>query len=190
MIEAADKTYTVEEYLELEKTSEVRHEFVYGKLIPMSGESKDANDIAGNRYIFLKMALRGQPYRTFSHDVKVEVDDAGLYRYPDVIVAPKDDNADTHIVTQPLLLIEVTSESSAARDRVTKLREYARMDSLRHYLIVDQYEMLVEFYNRDGEKWSYEIFSKPEDTVALTEFDLSLSLADVYAGIDFKEKAE
>jgi len=190
MIEAADKIYTVEEYLELEKTSEVRHEFVYGKLIPMSGESKDANDIALNCAIFLRQALLPKGFKVFVQSVKVQVDEQGLYRYPDVVVTPKSDDADTHIVMQPKLLIEVTSENSAARDRVTKLREYARMESLQHYLIIDQYEMLVEFYNRDGEKWIYEIFSEPEDTVELTEFDLSLSLADIYAGIEFKEEKE
>lgn len=188
MIEVADKIYTIEEYLELEKTSEIRHEFVYGKLISMSGESKIANDIALNCAFFLRQLMTAKGFKVFVQSIKVEVDKKGLFRYPDVVVAPKSDDADTHIVTKPTLLIEVISESSAARDRVTKLREYARIESLRHYLIVDQFEMLVESYRRENDHWTYEIFEKPDDQIQLNVFDLTISVSDIYEGIVFNKK--
>lgn len=188
MIEVADKIYTVEEYLELEKTSEIRHEFVYGKLIPISGESKIANDIAGNVYIFLKTNLKNSLFQAYSHTLKVQVDKKGLYRYPDVMVGLKSDNTHTHLVTQPILLIEITSESSADRDHVTKLREYTHIESLQHYLIIDQYEMLVESYRREENSWIYEIFETSEAAINIKALNLTLSLPTIYEGIALGEQ--
>jgi Uma2 family endonuclease len=185
MIEVADKIYSIEEYLELEKTSEIRHEFVYGKLLPMSGESKIANDIALNCVVFLRQALNLQEFKVYSQSVKVQVDKKGLYRYPDVMVGLKSDNAHTHLVTQPILLIEIVSESSADRDRVTKLREYVRIPSLQHYLIVDQFETLVESYRREGNSWTFEILETPEAEIDIKALDLTLSLTTIYEGIVF-----
>lgn len=188
MVAIEDKIYTIEEYLELEKTSEIRHEFVYGKRIPMSGESKNANDIAGNLYAFLKTSLKNSLFRVFNHTIKVQVDKKGLYRYPDVMVGLKSDNADTYIITQPILLVEVTSENSAVRDQKIKLREYTHIESLQHYLIIDQYEMLVESYRREENSWIYEIFETPEAAINIKALALTLSLTTIYEGIALGER--
>ena len=184
----AERIYTIAEYLEMEKTSEIRHEFVYGKLIPMSGESKIANDIALNCAFFLRQLLSPKGFRVFVQSIKVQVDEAGLYRYPDVVVVPQSDNADPYIVTQPVLLIEVVSAHSAARDRVNKLREYARIPSLQQYLIVDQYETLVESYHRTGDHWAYVIAEQPDAEIVLRDFSASLLLTTIYEGVAFEKK--
>lgn len=71
MIQAAERTYTVEEYLELEVNSEERHEFWDGDIKPTTGDTPDHNDIAGNLLVLLKSALRGQPFRTFVADQRL-----------------------------------------------------------------------------------------------------------------------
>lgn len=185
MIEVEDKIYTIEEYLDLEKTSEIRHEFVYGKLIPMSGESKIANDIALNCATWLRQILTAKGFKVYVQSVKVQVDEKGLYRYPDVMVAPKSDDANSHLVTQPIVLIEVVSESSADRDRVTKLREYVRIPSLQHYIIIDQFEALVESYRREGDSWTFEILENVNAEIDIKAFDIKLSLIEIYEGIEF-----
>ena len=188
MVAIEEKIYTVEEYLELEKTSEIRHEYVYGKRIPMSGESKIANDIAVNCVTFMRQILNLSQFKVYTQAVKVQVDKKGLYRYPDVMVGLKSDNAHTHLVTQPILLVEITSDNSVDRDRVTKLREYVRIPLLQHYLIIDQFEPLVESYRHEGDSWTFELFENIDTEIEIKAFDLRLPLATIYEGIIFETK--
>ena len=108
--EIATRTYTVDEYLELELASEEKHEFVDGILIEMPGESKKANKIAGSIYTTLRAGVKGKPFEVFNHDVKLRTVPGRKYRYPDIMVAPTDDDQDTHVVHNAVLTVEVTSE--------------------------------------------------------------------------------
>ena len=144
LIEVAEKKYSVEEYFELEKRSEIRHEFVNGTLLPMPGESKIANKIAGNLYVWLRTKLKSNVFEVFNHDVRLMLNQEKLYRYPDIIIAPVVDDEDMHAVTQPILIVEVFSENSLKTDTVDKLREYSALPSLQYYLIVSQDEIFIE----------------------------------------------
>jgi Uma2 family endonuclease len=189
MIAAAQapvKIYTVEEYFELEKTSKIKHEFVYGKLIPMPGEAREANEIATNIVVLMKPQLRKKGFKIYDHDVRTIVKDNGVYRYPDVVVTHITDDSDRYHVKQPILLVEVTSEDSAKTDRETKLAEYSKIESVQYYLIIDQNEMRVEMYERNGNRWFYDQFSKPTDIVELPIFEQILLLADIYEDVVFK----
>ncbi|MCY7330659.1 MAG: Uma2 family endonuclease, partial [Saprospiraceae bacterium] len=130
----AEKLYTVAEWLELEKSAELRHEFYYGNLIPMAGEAKRANILAGTIRLIIDMALYEKGFQVFDHDIKAEVVPNGIYRYPDLVVAPVVDDEDDYIVKHPVLLVEVASESSSQRDRIKKRREYLEIPSLWYYL--------------------------------------------------------
>lgn len=179
--EISEKLYTVEEWLEFEKHAEIRHEYVYGKLIPMAGEAKKANRIANNILIKLNGPLIKQGLEIYSHDVKAQVIPNGIYRYPDLVVAPVADDEHEYIVKHPVLMVEVASGDSGQRDRVKKRKEYLQIPSLWYYIVVDQDEMLVELHTRsDDGNWWTQYFTEPEDEVALSRFDLSIRLADVY----------
>ena len=108
-----DKIYTVEEYFELEKHSEIRHEFVNGKLIAMPGESVFANTIADNCSYSLRTSLKPKGYFTTRHDVRTIIKKGKKYRYPDVSLSKWSELTDTHAVTKPELMIEVSSVQSA-----------------------------------------------------------------------------
>jgi Uma2 family endonuclease len=101
-----DKKYTVEEYFELEKTSPVRHEFVHGSLIPMTGESKKAKKIAANCLRMLADPLEEKGFEVFVHDVRLSVEERALYRYPELVVAPETDEEDTHAVFELSLALK------------------------------------------------------------------------------------
>ena len=179
--EITEKLYTVEEWLEFEKHAEIRHEYVYGKLIPMAGEAKKANRIANNILIKLNDPLIKQGLEIYSHDVKAQVVPNGIYRYPDLVVAPVADDEHEYIVKHPVLMVEVASGDSGQRDRVKKRKEYLQIPSLWYYIVVDQDEMLVELHTRsDDGQWSTQYFTEPDDTMILKRFDLSVRLADVY----------
>ncbi len=188
MISTEQRIYTADEYLELEKQSEEKHEYVDGILLEMPGESKRANKIAGNLYVALRTALTGQAFEAYSHDVKLRTEAGRKYRYPDLMVVPISDQDDVYVVHQAVLTIEVTSPSSVETDSHTKLLEYSAMPSMQCYLIVAQTETLIEVYQRSqagSPKWEYTWYNQLTDTFEITSLGISLALTDVYAGIAF-----
>jgi Uma2 family endonuclease len=180
--EVAEKV-SVDEYLELLQTSDIRYEYVDGTLIPMPGESRKANALALNLVEALRKPLRAKGFDTFAHDVRTNVLKGRIYRFPDVVVTPADDNAETHAVNQPVLLAEVLSEGTQDVDRGAKLREYCALPSLQYYLLIAQHEVSVECYRRNGEVWEYLFFLTKTDVLDLPFFGVSLSLTDLYEGI-------
>ena len=182
-----DKIYTVDEYFELEKHSEIRHEFVNGKLIPMPGESVIANTIADNCGFSLRTQLNKKGYDTVRGDVRTTVKRGKKYRYPDVSVAKRSEITETHAITNPELLIEVSSEQSAKTDNETKLNEYITLPSVQYYLIISQYEMLVQLYERDDQGWRFEVYSELSDEIKFSKLDSSLFLSDIYENAHFAE---
>ena len=184
-----EKLFTVEEWLEFEKTAEVRHEYYYGKLIPMAGEAKRANIIAGNIRRHLDVPLFEKGFQIFDHDVKAEVVSNGIYRYPDLVVAPVVDDEHDYIVKQPVLMAEVASDKSGQRDRIKKRKEYLDIPTLWYYLIADQDEMLVELHLRssDDGRWETKYFTEPEDAIRLDRFDLEFSVKAIYERLKMPE---
>ena len=181
--ETEKRVYTVDEYLELEKISEVKHEFIDGILLEMPGESKVANKIAGNVYMTLRLSLKGKPFDVYNHDVKLRTVPGRKYRYPDIMVVPADDSDDTHVVHQALLTVEVTSENSSGVDHDEKFHEYIGMPSVECYLIVSQAELLVEVYQRTGTKWEYAFYTELPDLFDIRALGITVSMSDVYEGV-------
>jgi Uma2 family endonuclease len=184
-VEAPAKLYTIEEYFKLEKTSKIKHEFVNGKLIAMPGEAREANEIATNLVVLMKPSLRKKGFKIYDHDVRTIVKENGIYRYPDVVVTHVTDDSDKYHIKQPILLVEVASEDSANTDRVTKLAEYSKIESVQYYLIIDQNQMLIELYSRNGNRWFYDQFTLPTDIIELPIIEQNLLLADIYEDVVF-----
>jgi Uma2 family endonuclease len=178
----ADKKYSVEEYFELEKTSEIRHEFINGELIPMPGESKKANKIARKIVRLLEDKINSKVFDIFNHDVRLMLEN-NRYRYPDIIVAPTIDDEDSHAITQPVLIVEVFSENSVKTDTVDKLREYSILPTLQYYLIVSQEEPFVEIYAKNSDKWEFSYFTDLQESIELTALDASILMGDIFEGI-------
>ncbi len=176
----AEKTYTVEEYLELEKNSKTRHEFYYGKLIEMPGESRNANQISKNILKKWDDTLEEQGYFLYNHDVKAQIKKSGLYRYPDILVTPESDDEDDYMVKKPIIIVEVASEDSWRTDTFTKRKEYTALSSLKYYIIVSQVEMYVELYSREDNNWTFSHFEVSDEILELPDFNLKIALSDIY----------
>lgn len=185
MIAIAEKIYTVEEYFALEEAAEERHEFAYGKLIPMPGESRNANKIGLNCAFSLRQNLKGKPFEVLAHDVRLIVERGGIFRYPDVMVAPIADDVDTHAITQPVFIAEVFSKNSADTDRGEKLLEYTQLPSLQHYLLISQNEYLVEIYSRRDTEWGFSYYKNPNDVIELAALGVELKVQDLYEEVVF-----
>ncbi|GGD54034.1 hypothetical protein GCM10011514_17780 [Emticicia aquatilis] len=179
---AEERLYSVEEYFELEKTSEIRHEFVNGKLFAMPGESKKANEIAGNIYVSLRNSFKKRALKVYNHDVRLMLEN-NRYRYPDIAVAPTIDDEDSHAITQPVLIVEVFSDNSVKTDTVDKLREYSILPTLQYYLIVSQEEPFVEVYAKNADKWEFRYYTDLKENIELTTLEASLLMGDIFEGI-------
>jgi Uma2 family endonuclease len=140
---------TVEEYLKLEETATVKHEYVAGTIHAMVGTTKRHNQIAGNIFAHLWNRARGGPCRVYASDVKVRIDD--VVYYPDVMVACEPADDDPLVEHTPCLIVEVTSPGTESIDRREKVFNYRKIPSLKAYLIVDQSRHWIERHWRDDE---------------------------------------
>ena len=186
MPEPAHVGLSYAEYLELERSEGVKHEFLDGRVWAMSGGTPGHAAIAANLTGLLYLPLRGGPCRSYTSDLKIRVFETGLATYPDVSVVcgplephPEDPNA----VTNPTVLVEVLSPSTEAWDRGAKARHYRRLPSLRHFLLVDPDGLRVElFTRRDDGSWSF-VEHAPGGTIRLEAIDLDLRIDDVFADL-------
>ncbi len=178
---------SVAAYFELEEGSEDRHEYEHGKLLPMSGESIDANQIGQNCAFYFEQLLGDKGFHIIRLSVKLRVVKDALYRYPDVMIVPTASIKHSHEITEPVLLMEITSEESENRDRKIKLSEYtSQFDTLRYYLIVDQYEPFVQVYSRSAAGgWNHTIYREASEEIPLPDMDISLPLERVYRKVSF-----
>ncbi len=125
-------------FLAWEAMQTLRHEFVGGEVFAMAGAGEVHVTVVGNVYMALRQHLAGSPCRTFITDMKLRVDAADAYFYPDVMVTcSAADTADPLVKREPVLLVEVLSPATAAYDRGDKFAAYRRLPSLREYLVVD-----------------------------------------------------
>lgn len=183
MVTVAEKIYTVEEYFELERNSEVKHEFVEGNLIEMPGEKRIANRITGSIYALLLKLLNHKVFEIYIQDVKLSTVKGKRYRYPDVMVVPVVDDEDDDMVHQAVLIAEVLSPSTEKTDRNDKLREYAKIPSVQYYLLISQEEAIVEMYRRNGDIFEYLFFTEKTDVINLPFLEAKFTLGDVYNNI-------
>ncbi len=185
------KTYTAQEYLELEVNSLDRHEFINGEIILMAGGTPDHNEIALNLGGALKLALKGKPYRTFSSDQRLWVPQLNNYTYPDLMVVAKPielQSGRTDTITNPLLIAEVLSKGTRAYDRDDKFAAYRSIPSFQEYLLIDQYRLRVEQYSKtDANKWIFSEYSCAGDRLMLTSVSVEILLSDLYENIEFVE---
>lgn len=182
---------TEQEYLEGEKFAEERHEYVDGVVYAMAGSSRRHNRIAFNIAFNLRLISRDKPCDIHLSDVKVRVQRAKAYYYPDVVVSCQRDEADAYYLEKPCLIVEVTSKSTEWKDYAEKLIAYQKLESLQVYLIVAQDQPLVTMCYRDAETgWEVARFDELEQTLTLPCPDCPLTLAEIYEGIDFTQAAE
>lgn len=174
------KLLTVEEYLELEETATVKHEYVAGTIHAMVGATKRHNRIALNIATRLIGAARGGSCRVYAMDVKVRAEN--VFYYPDAMVACDPENDDPLVEEAPCLIVEVASPSTQSTDRREKLLNYRKIPSLQAYLIVDQDRRWIERHWRgDDGDWRHGGLDRGSMPVPCPE--TTLSLGEVYENL-------
>jgi Uma2 family endonuclease len=174
-------TITVEEYLEAENDGNTRHEYVYGEIYAMAGASVPHNIITGNIFALFKAAAKQAKCRTYVSDMKVRVDE-GIFYYPDVMVACQDVQ-DNYYESNPCVIVEVISRTTARNDLLEKRLAYTKIESLQMYLLVDSRKRWVTVYRRVGSQWE-ELMLTKEQTLELPCISGQLTFEEIYDGTD------
>jgi Uma2 family endonuclease len=188
----SEKLYTVEEYIAFEETSDVRHEFYFGKLYPMSaGTTDNHNEVKQNVVYALRGEFRKRGCHVYDENLKAQLAENELYTYPDILLTCDErDLKDRHIKRYPSLIVEVLSESTAAYDRDGKFKAYQNIPSIQYYLLVESRWQCAELYTRteNPDVWTYQIFTNPTDIIQFPKIDFSLPFSDIYEYINIPVK--
>ncbi len=176
--------FTFADYLALEETSRVKHEFLEGHVWAMAGGTPDHGAIAANVIVLLGTQLRGRPCRVFTSDVRIRVMATGLATYPDVSVVcgqqqPHPDDAGANTIVNPCVLVEVLSPSTEDYDRGEKAAHYRQIEALQEILLIAHDEQRIELWRRDGQRWVLDVI-RDHETAPIASIGCTLALDDVY----------
>jgi Uma2 family endonuclease len=180
---------TVEEYVEFEKRSEIRHEFIDNQLIPMPGTTRIHNTICFLLRSLLEQLLKGQQYQIYAESVKVQISPLKDYTYPDIVVTndPIDlSGDDAYFIKQPCVIFEVISKNSRIEDSVDKFIRYKSIASLQNYILVDSEKAWVEVRYKTSEgEWEANTYFMSDGKFPVPALGIELNLEAVYEGVSF-----
>ena len=180
---AQKQRMSAEEFLAWDAHEPVKHEFVRGEVFAMAGAEARHLNAAGNVYIALRTHLRGTPCSTFMSDMKLRVEAADCFYYPDVLVTCSASDTDPLVVREPLLVVEVLSPSTAAFDRGDKFADYRLLPSLREYLLLDPGKRRSDLYRKGSDGlWVLHPFGT-EEAVRLESVGLTLEAPLLWEGV-------
>lgn len=174
---------TFAEYLRFENASATKHEFVDGQVFSMAGGTTERGALAMSLAVLIGERLRGRPCRAFSSEVRVRVPEAHLVAYPDLTVVCghlERDADDPESIANPLLIVDVQSDSTALYDRGDKAFRYRQCPSLGEYIVVSQRDRRVEVQYREASgTWVIETIEGTGE-VQVRSLGFSISLDDIY----------
>jgi Uma2 family endonuclease len=175
--------YTYAEYLTLEASSNVKHEYLDGQIHAMAGGTPEHAALAAAVIGLLFPELRRGRCRAHDADLRVRVPATGLSTYPDVTVVrgPRErDPEDAQAVTNPTLIIEVLSRSTEEYDRGDKFEHYKSLPSLRQYVLVSHRERSVEVWTRDVDGGWTSAIAREGEVAQLGSIDARLDVSELY----------
>lgn len=180
---------TLDDYLEIERASEFKNDYVNGQIIARSGESLLHGRIKGNVYHEIRNRLKGKSCEAFTSDMKVKVEGMSPFKYPDVVVVcgkPEMHDARKDLLLNPLVIIEVLSPSTEAADRGEKFDLYQAIPSLKYYILIAQDRSSVTVLTRQlNNRWDLELITDMNASLSLPDLDCQIPLHEIYARVEF-----
>lgn len=181
--------FTFEEYLERNRRSDDKLEYLQGVVYAMAGGSQYHNALPMNLAVALGGRLKGRDCHILSSDQMVETPGREASFFPDLtIVCGAKLEPGHRPVTNPVLVVEVLSPSTREFDLGQKLKQYKRIPSLRHIVYVDSDSVGVQVHSRgDGELWPGlpDTYRKRDDVISLEAIEAEISLRDIYGDLEF-----
>jgi Uma2 family endonuclease len=189
-IAAEKKLVTVQEYLDIERRTGVKHEFYKGKIVPMAGGTIPHNLICKNIIYGLEYFLdKKSDYWVFGSDQKIYLPDYDIYVYADALVVsgkPIESDEKTSAIINPILIIEVLSNSTAAYDGGKKFIQYQSLPTFKEYVLIRQEKPEVKtFFREDNDLWRSKDFLGIDNAVHFRSVDVTLPFTRIYKNIIF-----
>lgn len=179
-------TMTIEQFLDWEERQEAKYEFNGFEPVLMAGGTEEQAEIQSNILGALNPRLRGKPCRVIGSDLKIRV--MGRIRYPDAFVVCSPRERGRTVVTDPVIVFEIISESTQHTDLVEKNEEYRETPSIQRYVILEQTHIGgITFVRAEDGRWTSSTLNGPEAIVDLPEIGINLPLAEFYAGMNLTE---
>jgi Uma2 family endonuclease len=180
---AASSSITVDDYLTGEAISPIKHEYVDGEVFAMGGASDAHVTIVGNVFSLLRAHLRGGPCRVYITEMKLQVEQANAFFYPDVFVTcSAADAAEPLIKRLPTIVIEILSQSTEGYDRGEKFARYRLLESLQEYVLIDSRQHVVEVFRRHADGWLLQPVAE-QGRMQLQTLDFDCSMDELYEDV-------
>lgn len=188
MAQPATKFISEKEYLESERNALDKHEYYQGEIFAMSGASFKHNLIERNLRGALNTFLKGKKCIEFGSNLRVHIPANTLYTYPEILVICDepdfvDDELDT--ITNPSIIIEILSPSTANYDRGAKFELYRDINMLNEYILIDSKTKHVVVYAKNSNNtWTLSETKNPTENINLPSINFNLTVAEIYEGFD------
>ncbi len=186
---------TPEDYLIFERENSERHEYLDGEIYQMAGESLSHSRVCMNLAREVGNKLKGTLCEALSPNMKVRTSNASLFSYPDLTIVcgePKFHDVKKDVLTNPRVVFEVLSPSTAEYDRTTKFQRY-RMgnETLTDYILISQDKCFVEHFRKSANgDWLYHSYAALEDDLKIESIECELRLAEIYDRVELTFEAE
>lgn len=181
---------SVMEYLEIERETNSKFEYHDGSIYMMSGGTLNHGLICGNIFGEIRSALRakGSNCRAMNSEIKVHIESKNCYLYPDTMIVcgeiDKSEN-EPNSITNPKVIVEVLSKSTANYDRGDKFYLYRQLESLEEYILIDQKRAQIDTHKRQGDLWKLSRISGLENELEIEILGIKVKLEEIYHDIEF-----
>ena len=190
MVASQSKRYTPAEYLEREEQAETKSELIQGEIIAMAGASANHNRISVNFCRLFPLDNGNQQYEIFMGDMRLWLPTYDSYTYPDVLAvsaSPQFTDDKQTALTNPCLIVEVLSASTAIYDKTDKFRLYRSIPEFEEYLLIDQTAYCVEQYTKVGQnQWLMTEVLGQHEALVLQTVQVEMKLTDLYKRVKFE----
>lgn len=177
---------SVQQYLDMDRSAGVKHEYVDGVAYAMAGGSKAHNQLGAVVIFLLNQCLRGSECRVYSSDMRVKVDETHFFYADATVGCDTRDLGPGDILLYPRVIVEVSSPSTETYDRGDKFEAYGSRDSLQDYVLISQRSALVEVRSRSRNGWTHQTYGA-DAVVGIPSIDVQFAVAELYAGVQLAD---
>jgi Uma2 family endonuclease len=187
-------TMTPEEYLAFEERSADKYEYYGGIIVALAGGNQAHSIICSNLNAILHNQLRQRPCTVYTSDMKVKAERPRKYMYPDLSIACGQsafEDPSRRVLLNPIVIIEVLSDSTEKHDRGKKFQYYQSIGSIQEYILVAQDTKHIDHYRRQADNlWLLSSVDVEDERLLLPSIDCVLVIEDVYEKVLFEEEID
>ncbi len=178
--------YSIEEYLQMEKTATGKHEYFQGEIFAKAGANPRHNVIARNLMRDIATALRGNPCQPYGSDLRINIPGNNFFTYPDISIICGEiipSEHDENTATEPAVIIEILSSNTREYARREKFKLYRDISALREYILIDSESVHIEAFRINANNhWELEEYKTVSASLAIPSVKISVPVTDIYEG--------